>query len=49
MNNVIVEYNIKNLSICIKTGKYKRVINCKDLDSYKEEIKRLYIDLIREV
>ena len=45
MDKIIVNYDLSNLAITIETDKYTRVINCKTLESYLEEIRRLYNDL----
>lgn len=45
MNKVNVIYDIDKLKITIKSKRYTRVISCQTLDSYIEEIRRLYVDL----
>ena len=41
-HKVNVEYDIDNLKITITTEHYKRETTCLTLDSYLEEIKRMY-------
>lgn len=42
---IIAEYDVKTLSIIVKTENYERKITCTNLESYIEEIRRLYMDL----